>query len=65
MEYIIVDKPIIISNVTYGDFLNVTELTENSVSVNISNNESMTYTISIVNNDIQTSVNDYFNNLSS
>lgn len=60
MEHIIIRETIRIDNVNYGDFLNVTGVNGNTVSVNISNNESMTYDIKVVNNDVETSVNDFF-----
>jgi len=63
MEYIILDTNPVIDGVETSNFVNILAIIDNTCFCNISNREATTYDVIIVNNDVVTSVNDYFENL--
>jgi len=60
MEYIILDKHPIINQVVTSNFINILDVTNDTCNVTISNIEATIHSVAITNNDIVTSVNDYF-----
>jgi hypothetical protein len=60
MEYIILDKSPIINQITTSNFVNIIDMNSDSCNVTISNIEASIHNVTIKNNDIVTSVNDYF-----
>ena len=63
MKYIILDTHPVINNVTHSNFINVLDITNGICNCAISNNESTVHSITIINNDVTKSVNDYFTNI--
>lgn len=64
MEYVILDKTIIINNENLGTFINVLDITDNVANVNISNRDSEIHSVIIVNNDPETCIKEYFDSIS-
>jgi hypothetical protein len=65
MEYIILDTYPTINGQTVSNFVNISNLdiAGNMVHVNISNLEATTYSIPIINFDVETSVKNFFLNI--
>lgn len=63
MEYIILNTSPIIDGKKTSNFINVIDITGNICNVSISNREATIYSITIINNDVITSVNNYFKDL--
>ena len=64
MEYITLDFQPMIDGIPNSSFINVLDITGNTCNVTISNNEATIHSVAIINSDIQTSVSEYFKNIS-
>jgi hypothetical protein len=63
MEYIILQDNPVIDGVEQSNFINILDITGNTCNCTISNNEATIHSITIINSDVETSVNDYFKKL--
>lgn len=61
MEYIILDKNVIIDDIEYGTFVNIVEINDNHIKVNISNTE-IYCNVPLSGIGIEQSIITYFNN---
>lgn len=64
MEYVTLDKHLIINGEDLGTMVNVLDITDNIANVNISNREAEIHSVVIVNNDPETCIKVYFDTLS-
>jgi len=63
MEYIILNTNPVINGEITSNFINIHDVNDTNCNVSISNREATVYNITI-NNDIESSVNDYFVSIS-
>lgn len=64
MEFINLNKSPLINNIRHGTHVNILDVTDNTCNVNISNFESTTYCINIINNDMVNSIQVYIDSIS-
>ena len=64
MEYIILNITPVINGESVSNFINIHDVNDTNCNVSISNREATIYNVAISNGDIESSVNDYFVNIS-